>query len=102
MFLICVDVCVFNSVWSSGRGLTWTIGLQVPGPSAASRLDGAGLGGVDGTAGLHIALLVPCRGDLQDRDGGALVQLAGGRQHLCEAVLAHADTSLQGAAHNQV
>lgn len=84
------------------RGLTWSVGLQVPGPPSASRQDGGGQGGVNGTTGLHIPFLVPRCGDLQDRDGGALVQLPSGRQHLGESLLAHANTSLRGAAQNQI
>lgn len=83
-------------------GLTWSVGLQVPGPPGASGQDGGGQGGVNGTTGLHIPSLVPRRGDLQDRDGGALVQLPSGRQHLCESLIAHADASLQRAAQSHV
>lgn len=75
-------------------GLTWSVGLQVPGPPGASGLDGGGERGVNGTAGLHVAFLVPCRGDLQDWDGGALGQLPIRRQYFCEALVAHADTGL--------
>lgn len=82
--------------------LTWSVGLQVPGPPGASGQDSAGHGGVNGTTGLDVPFLVSGRGDLQDRDWGALVQLTGRRQHLCESLLAHASTSLQGAAQNQI
>lgn len=82
--------------------LTWSVGLQVPGPPGASRQDGGGLGGVNGTTGLHIPFLVPRCGDYQDRDGGALVKLSSGRQHLCETLLAHAGTGLQEAAQSHV
>lgn len=80
--------------------LTGSIRLQVPGPAAASRLDGAGLSGVNSTAGLHICPVVARCGDLQDWDGGALEQLPGRRQQLGEALLTHAQAGLQGAAHN--
>lgn len=79
-------------------GLTWSVGLQVPGPPVASGLDGGGQRGVNGTTGLHVPFLVPRCGDLQDGDGGTLVQLPSGRQHFREALLAHANASLQGAA----
>lgn len=59
-------------------GLTWSIGLQVPSSPVASGLDGGGQCGVNGTTGLHIPFLVPCCGDLQDGDGGTLVQLPSG------------------------
>lgn len=85
---------------ADGAALTWAVGLQVPGPAAAARLDGAGQGGVDGAAGLHVALLVPGGGNLQDGDGGALPQPSRQGQHFCEAVLARADGRLQGAAQN--
>lgn len=55
--------------------LTWSVGLQVPGPAGASGQDGARQGGVNGTTGLHIPSLVSGCGDLQDWDGGALIQL---------------------------
>lgn len=79
-------------------GLTWSVRLQVPGAPGAPRLDGGGLRGVNGTAGLNVPLLVSHCGDLQDWDGGALVQLPGGWQHLGEPLLTHAHSSLQRAA----
>lgn len=82
--------------------LTWSVGLQVPGPSGASGLDGGGQCGVNGTAGLHVAFLVPRRGDLQDWDGGALGQLPSSGQNFCEALVAHADSGLQGAAQDHI
>lgn len=93
---------IFLSVLSILWCLTWSVGLQVPGSSGASGLDGDRRGGINCTAGLHVRLLVPRCGDLQDRDGGALVQLPGGRQHLCEALLARADSGLQGAVQHYV
>lgn len=64
-----------------------------------SRLYGGRQGGVDGTAGLHVSLLVPGCGDLQDGYGGTLVQLATGghHHHLGVALLAHTHASLKGA-----
>lgn len=45
---------------SGPSGLTWTVGLQVPGPPSASRQGGGGQRRINGTTGLHVPFLVPC------------------------------------------
>lgn len=77
--------------------LTWPERLEVPGAAAPARLYGGGQGGVAGTAGLDVDVLVAGSWDFQHGNEGALVQQALRGQHLCVALLAHAQASLQGA-----
>lgn len=83
-------------------GLTWSIRLQVPGPSWQAGQDGGGWGGVDRTDGLHVTFFVFPQGDVQNGDGDTLVQLSRVQEHLREAQLTRAQPILQGAAQTSI
>lgn len=83
----------FAQFLKSGQ-LTNSKGLQEPGTTRSTRVADGGLGGTDGSDGLHVGLGVAHRGDLQHRDQCALVKYSVRCHHLCVTLLTSTHSSL--------